>query len=126
MYESDRRSDSYTLDLIVRAALPAALFGLGGVLVRYNPRGDLKLIAYLCVISLIIHPLVTMTVARNIFALPPETFYPAIITAAMAPGMNAYMFANMYGKAKQIAASTVLVGTIFSVFTVSIWLLILG
>ena len=117
---------SDTLDLIVRAALPAALFGLGGVLVRYNPRGDLKLIAYLCVISLIIHPLITMTIAKSIFALPPETFYPAIITAAMAPGMNAYMFANMYGKAKQIAASTVLVGTIFSVFTVSIWLLILG
>ena len=117
---------SDTLDLIVRAALPAALFGLGGVLVRYNPRGDLKLIAYLCVISLIIHPLITMIIAKSIFALPPETFYPAIITAAMAPGMNAYMFANMYGKAKQIAASTVLVGTILSVFTVSIWLLILS
>ena len=117
---------SDTLDLIVRAALPAALFGLGGVLVRYNPRGDLKLIAYLCVISLIIHPLITMTIAKSIFALPPEAFYPAIITAAMAPGMNAYMFANLYGKAKQIAASTVLVGTIFSVLTVSIWLLILG
>ena len=69
---------SDTLDLIVLAALPAALFGLGGVLVRYNPRGDLKLIAYLCVISLIIHPLITMTVAKNIFALPPETFLSLI------------------------------------------------
>jgi malonate transporter len=44
----------------------------------------------------------------------------------MAPGMNAFMFANMYGNAKQIAASTVLVGTVLSVFTVSLWLLILN
>ena len=44
----------------------------------------------------------------------------------MAPGMNAFMFANLYGKAKQIAASTVLAGTIVSVFTVSVWLIILS
>ena len=112
--------------MIVRAALPAALFGLGGVLVRYNPKGDLRLIAYLCAISLIIHPLITMFISNTFFTLPKEIFYPAVITAAMAPGMNAFMFANMYGNAKQIAASTVLVGTIFSVFTVSVWLLILN
>ena len=117
---------SDALNLIVRAALPAALFGLGGVLVRYNPKGDLRLIAYLCIISLIIHPLITLTISSTFFTLQPEVFYPAVITAAMAPGMNAFMFANMYGNAKQIAASTVLVGTVFSVFTVSIWLLILN
>jgi hypothetical protein len=44
----------------------------------------------------------------------------------MAPGMNAFMFANLYGKAKQIAASTVLAGTIISVLTVSGWLLLLN
>jgi len=117
---------SDALNLIVRAALPAALFGLGGVLARYNPKGDLRLIAYLCIISLIIHPLITLTISSTFFTLQPEVFYPAVITAAMAPGMNAFMFANMYGNAKQIAASTVLVGTIFSVFTVSVWLLILN
>ena len=117
---------SDALNLIVRAALPAALFGLGGVLVRYNPKGDLRLIAYLCIISLIIHPLITLTISSTFFTLQPEFFYPAVITAAMAPGMNAFMFANMYGNAKQIAASTVLVGTVFSVLTVSVWLLILN
>jgi malonate transporter and related proteins len=33
------------LEMIARAALPAALFGLGGVLYHYRPEGDLRLIA---------------------------------------------------------------------------------
>ena len=33
------------LSLIVRAALPAALFALGGVLIQYRPEGDSKTIA---------------------------------------------------------------------------------
>ena len=114
------------LDLIVLAALPAVLFGLGGVLARYNPKGDFRLIAYLCFLSLIIHPIITMLTSVSLFNLSPEYIYPAVITAAMAPGMNAFMFANLYGKAKQIAASTVLAGTIISVLTVSGWLLLLN
>ena len=110
----------------VLAALPAALFGLGGVLARYNPKGDFRLIAYLCFLSLIMHPVITMLTSVSLFNLSAEYIYPAVITAAMAPGMNAFMFANLYGKAKQIAASTVLVGTVISVFTVSGWLLILN
>ena len=117
---------SDTLDLIALAALPAALFGLGGVLARYNPKGDFRLIVYLCFLSLIIHPIVTMLTSVRLFNLSSEDVYPAVITAAMAPGMNAFMFANLYGKAKQIAASTVLAGTIVSVFTVSVWLIILS
>jgi malonate transporter and related proteins len=34
------------LEMIARAALPAALFGLGGVLYRYRPGGRSALIAY--------------------------------------------------------------------------------
>ena len=37
------------LDLMIRAALPAALFGLGGVLYRYKPEGDTGVIAMICV-----------------------------------------------------------------------------
>jgi malonate transporter len=44
------------VDLMAVAALPAALFGLGGVLYRYKPEGDSKTIAMVCVISLILHP----------------------------------------------------------------------
>jgi predicted permease len=40
----------------------------------------------------------------------------------MAPGMNAYIFAHMYGAARRVAASAVLAGTALSVVTVWVWL----
>jgi predicted permease len=43
------------MDLMVRAALPAALFGLGGVLYRYRPEGDMRTIL-ICAVSLGLHP----------------------------------------------------------------------
>jgi predicted permease len=52
-------------------------------------------------------------------------FRAAVVTAAMAPGVNAYLFAAMHGRAVRIGASSVLIGTVMSVATVSGWLLVL-
>ncbi len=43
----------------------------------------------------------------------------------MAPGVNAYIFANMYGVAKRVAASAVLVATAASLATTWVWLNVL-
>ncbi len=109
------------LDLLVRAALPAALFGLGGVLVRYRPEGDLRVILFVCAIALIVHPLITRGFVAA-FALPVEVVRASVLTAAMAPGINTYIFANMYGAARRVAASSVLIGTALSILTVWVWL----
>lgn len=112
------------LDLMIRAALPAALFGLGGVLYRYRPEGDLKAITYVVAISLIIHPVVVWMMGKSL-GLSTAQFRSAVLTAAMAPGINSYIFANMYGVAKRVAASSVLLGTAASILTVSVWLTLL-
>ncbi|WP_116133094.1 AEC family transporter [Tropicimonas sp. IMCC34043] len=112
------------LDLIGRAGLPAALFGLGGVLYYYRPEGDLRTIAFIVAVSLILHPTITYLLGRS-FALPEPALRSAVITAAMAPGVNAYVFANMYGVAKRVAASAVLVGTAATILTSWGWLQIL-
>lgn len=109
------------VDLVARAALPAALFGLGGVLVSYRPEGDMRVVLYVCLIALIAHPLITRGLGLAL-ALPVEATRSAVLTAAMAPGINGYIFANMYGRAKRVAATTVLVATTISIFTVWIWL----
>ena len=49
----------------------------------------------------------------------------AVLTAAMAPGINSYVFANMYGRARRVAASSVLIATSVSVGTIWVWLHIL-
>lgn len=112
------------LDLMIRAALPAALFGLGGVLFRYRPEGDMTTIAYVCVVSLVLHPAVVWGVG-SVAGLSTGQFRSAVLTAAMAPGVNTYIFANMYGVAKRVAASAVLIGTAASLITVWLWLMIL-
>jgi malonate transporter and related proteins len=112
------------LDLMVRAALPAALFGLGGVLVRYRPEGDLKTILMVCAISLLIHPAVSWS-AASALELDKDAFRSVVLTATMAPGVNTYIFANMYGAARRVAASSVLFATAGSLVTIWLWLLVL-
>lgn len=112
------------LDLIARAALPAALFGLGGVLYRYRPEGDMRAILYVVAISLVLHPAIVWLLA-GFNDLSVSATRSAIMTSAMAPGVNAYVFANMYGRARRVAASAVLMGTGLSIVTVWFWLHVL-
>ena len=113
------------VDLMARAAIPAALFGLGGVLLRYRPEGDRATIAMVCAASLIVHPGVTWLLATQVFALETAALRSAVVTAAMAPGVNAYLFANLYGVAKRVNASAVLIATALSIGSVWMWLAIL-
>lgn len=113
------------LSLIVRAALPAALFALGGVLLQYKPEGDMKAILMVCAIALLVHPALVWTFVTA-FDLPQAGFRSGVLTAAMAPGFNAYIFANMYGRARRVAASSVLIATGSSILTVWLWLTVLG
>ncbi|MBY6117228.1 AEC family transporter [Mameliella alba] len=112
------------LDMLIRTALPVALFGMGGVLCRYKPQGDGRVIAYICAVSLVLHPTITWTLGKAT-GLSVEAFRSAVLTAAMAPGINTYVFANMYGRARRVAASAVLIATGLSVLTAWIWLTLL-
>lgn len=109
------------LDMLIRAALPTALFGLGGVLVRYRLEGDLRVIGLVCAVSLLLHPAVVWTLG-NATGLSTEALRSAVVTAAMPPGVNAYIFAAMYGVAMRVAASAVLIATALSVVTAWGWL----
>lgn len=112
------------VELIARAGLPAALFALGGILYRYRPEGDLRLIAYACAVSLVAHPAIVWALG-SWWGLQTGPFRSAVLTAAMAPGVNAYLFANMYGRAKRVAASSVLLGTALCAGTAWVWMTLL-
>lgn len=112
------------LDLVVRAAIPCALFGMGGVMFRYRPDGDFRIIGFVCFVSLILHPAITYTLG-TFNQLSTGALRSAVLTATMAPGINTYVFANMYGVAKRVAASSVLLATALSILTIWTWLAIL-
>ncbi|PSL18975.1 AEC family transporter [Shimia abyssi] len=109
------------VNMLAGAALPAALFAMGGVLFRYRPEGDMRVILFCCAISLGLHPALTWTFG-TLGGLSIDGFRSAVLTATMAPGINVYLFASMYGRAQRVAASTVLIGTAASIVTVWLWL----
>lgn len=113
------------IGMVAATAIPTALFGLGGVLLRYKPDGDFRIIAMLCACSLLLHPALTYLLGRFAFGLETAGLRSAVMTAAMAPGVNAFLFANLYGVAKRVAASTVLIATALSIGTIWAWLQIL-
>ena len=117
---------THAFDLVIRAALPTALFALGGILYRYRPEGDWREVAWVIAISLMLHPLIAYTLSSQVFDLPVGMVRSATLTAAMAPGVNAYIFANMYGRARRVAATAVLAGTAASILSVTFWLTVLG
>ena len=112
------------LKLLSTAGIPIALFALGGVLTQYKEKviNSLPHSIMIAFISLFIQPLLTVYFGRNIFIITEEELRSAIITAAMAPGVNAFTFSNMYQKSIEIAASSVILCTAISIFSSAFWI----
>ena len=85
----------------------------------------MKAIAMVCVLSVLVHPAISYGLGRWVFGLNIDQLRSVTMTASMAPGINAYLFAHLYGVAKRVNASAVLMGTLASIFTIWGWLHIL-
>jgi len=112
------------IDLLARASLPVALFALGGLLTRYQLSKSLGEAGVVSLMSLIIQPALVWLLAWQL-QLPDMTTRVIVLMAAAAPGLNAYLFAAMYNRGQDSAASSVLLSTLLSVFTISGWLILL-
>jgi predicted permease len=112
---------SSAVDILSDAALPIALFALGGILTRYSISADLAQVGSISLLSLFLHPLITLLLCR-LLKVDPVITHSAVLIAAMAPGINSYLFAAMYQRGQRVAASTVLLATASSVISVSAWL----
>ena len=113
-------------EMLGQVTLPSALFALGGVLTRYAVQNSALEASAISGISLFVHPALAYFFAQHIFELPIETTRNLVLAAAMAPGINAFLFANLYKRAEDVAASTVLLATIATIFTASGWIWFLG
>jgi malonate transporter and related proteins len=114
------------MDLLAAAGLPVALFSLGGVLTRYRLRDEIGEALMVSAVSLLALPALAWALAAGVFALPPEFVRAAVIMAAMPPGLNGYIFASLYDRAVGTAANAVLIGTILSVGSITLWLALLA
>jgi len=114
------------VDMIAQAAIPVALVGVGAAMTRYQMKADLPEASMVAALSLLVHPAIAFTLSHHVFNLPPDAVRAAVTLAAMPPGMNIYLFAVMYDRAVNLAASAFLLATTFSVLTVTLWLYVLN
>ena len=114
------------LDMMSAAALPVALFALGGVLTRYNVKAEIGEALMVSVFSLLVHPGVAWVITAMIFDLDMIYVQATVLIAAMPTGINSYIFATVYNRAVGTAASTVIIATILSLGTITGWLWFLG
>jgi len=77
------------------------------------------------ILSLGLHPLIAFVLSYYVFELELIYVQVSVIIAAMPPGMNVYIFANLYQRALGLSASVLVIANILSVFTISGWLLFL-
>ena len=113
------------LNLISIGAVPIALFALGGIIVQYSLSRNIQKVMLIGFLSLLLHPFITFGIGKFGFGLSKETLQSLVITAAMAPGINAFIFSSIYKKEMDVAAAAILVCTPLSIFAASIWISVL-
>ena len=111
-----------TTAMMVQAVLPTALFGLGAALTQYSIKKAVMPAAAMTAIKTIMHPFLAWLVLVPILGVPHEISRAVVLLAAMPSGINAYIFATYFNRALDVATSTVLLSTLFSVFSISFWL----
>ncbi len=114
----------FSVDMVKQSTLPIALVALGGVLTRYRLAGNIKEAVTVSVFSLIVHPALALLICY-LLGVPDNLRNVVVLMSAMAPGINAFVFASMYSRGESVAASTVLISTVLTMPSVSIWLWIL-
>lgn len=113
------------VNMLAAAGIPAALVGIGASMTKFELKGSVPESLMVSVLSLIVHPLIAFSLAHYVFELEPIFVHALVTLACMPPGVNIYIFASMYDRAVNLAASTFLIGTALSVVSITIWLYIL-
>jgi malonate transporter len=111
-----------SVDMIANAAIPLALVGIGAAMTGYQLKSRLSETVTVSVISLIVHPAIVFVISHYLLGLPLQYVKVGVIIAAMPPGFNIYIFAVMYDRAVALSASTIIVATMASILTISMWL----
>jgi malonate transporter and related proteins len=114
------------LTMMAGAVLPAALFGLGGALNAYRLQENWRQSAVMSALKLIAQPLIAYTLMVPVLRVDPTIARYGVLLAAMPAGINVYVFATYYNRAINVASNTVLISTVASILTISVWLYLLN
>jgi hypothetical protein len=107
------------LSLLQGAAAPSALFVMGVTIALRPIKRLAPELPALLMIKLILHPLLVWVVLSYVGDFGRVWTFTAVLMAALPPALNAFVMASQYQVYVERASSTILVGTLCSVVTVT-------
>ncbi|MFK3704306.1 hypothetical protein EDF73_104290 [Raoultella sp. BIGb0138] len=117
------------LKLLGGAASPCALIALGLFLAGQPTRkaqNQNATVAMLVILKLLVQPLITWWAATYLFALSPLLIHTSVLMAALPTGTGPFMLAEFYRREAGTTSQCILISTIISLFTLSIYLYLIG
>ncbi len=114
------------ISLLGQAAIPGSLVALGLGLTAFKVRGEVSTVTVICLMSLMAFPALVWLLAFHVFTLPPVWAGVAVLFSACPPGANAYLFASRYDAATGSVSASVALGTVLSIISVTIILVLLS
>jgi len=107
------------MQFLQNAAAPCALFALG-VTVALRPLKKMPWeVPYLTGVKLVLHPILVFLLLSLFGPFDQIWVDTAVLTAALPPALNVFVFARQYDSWVEQASSAVLVGTVVSVVTLT-------
>lgn len=116
--------DTY-LKLLGGAASPCALVALGLFLADNSgrqPRAGTRVQNNLVALKLIAQPAITWVIAVPVLRLPSEMAHIAVLLAALPTGTGPFMLAEFYEREALLTSRVVLITTVLSIGTLSLYL----
>jgi len=114
------------ISLLGQMAIPGSLVALGLGLTGFNLKGQLSALITICLLSLLVFPAIVWVLAFHVLTLPPVWAGVAVLFAACPPGINAFLFASRYKTAEASISAAVAFGTVLSVISVTVILILLS
>jgi malonate transporter and related proteins len=110
------------LELLGSAAIPVALIAVGGRLAFIAIGDNLTTALFVGLFKLALMPLAVYATAHYVFALDPLFTATITLLSAMPTGVFTAVFAAQYQLAEAEASSTIVLTTMLSAITISLWL----
>lgn len=112
------------MQFLQNAAAPCALFALGvTVALRPLPRLPWE-VPLIVLVKLVLHPVIALLLLSLLGPFNEVWVYTAVLMAALPPALNVFIMARQYDTWVEQASSSILMGTLFSVVTLTtvMWL----
>ncbi len=109
------------MQMLAPSAAPVALFALGISLCGLEVKGGSFELAWVSLVKLVVHPLVTFGLAV-MFALEPFWGASAVVLAALPTGAMVFVLAQQYNSRVTLTSATIMVTTLLSLITLAVLL----